>query len=118
MRWHVRHCENYIKAHSARLKEHCGKTVDEYLQAKGRNIYLKDYQYFQMVDALRILFVDVPAAVWAFDYSWDGQKERAKSLEKTHPTIAKVPLLENTVAIQTEVSFIAISNCQANRIFQ
>ncbi len=59
IRWHVRHAELYIKAHSLRLKLHSAKTLDEYCQAKGRNIYLKDYQYCQMIDALRILFLDM-----------------------------------------------------------
>jgi len=44
----------HIKAHSTRLKDHSGNTVGEYLQAKGRSPYLKD---FQLVDALKILFV-------------------------------------------------------------
>jgi len=92
VRWYVRHAEMYIKAHSLRLREHTEKTVEKYLEEKGRSIYLKDYQYIQMVDALKILFVDVVSSGWASDYSWDGLKERSQTLGKEHPTIAKVPL--------------------------
>ena len=84
--WHIRYAEQYIKAHSLRLKLHLAKTVDEYCQAKGRNIHLIDYLYCQMIDALRILFLDVFVADWAADDPWDEVKLQAKSLETTHPT--------------------------------
>jgi len=100
IRWHVRHAELYIKAHTARLKDHNETTVDEYLQAKGRNIHLKNYQYLQMIDALKILFVDVVESDWATNYPWDSQKERAKPLEKSHPSIARVPLIEEIEEIE------------------
>jgi len=41
VRCYVRHAEMYIKSHSTRLSEHSAETVDEYFQAKGRNIHLK-----------------------------------------------------------------------------
>jgi len=97
IRWYVRHTELYIKAHTARLIDHNETTVDEYLQAKGRNIYLKNYQYLQMIDALKILFVDVIESGWRQttpELLLDSRKERAKPLEKSHPGIAKVPLID------------------------
>ncbi len=83
----------YIKAHSLRLNEHSAATVDEYCQAKGRNIHFKDYQYTQLVDALKVLFVDVVAADWALTYPWDDMKLQARPLEASHPTIARGPLV-------------------------
>jgi len=62
VRWYVKHVEQYISAHQARLVTHSAADVDAYLQAKGRNTRLKDWQFCQIVDALRILFVDVVAA--------------------------------------------------------
>jgi len=59
VKWYVRHAEQYIKAHSLRLRQHLPETVDKYFQAKGRNIYIKTYQFNQLVDAIKILFVDI-----------------------------------------------------------
>ncbi len=39
-------CEAYVKAHSTRLQAHCGKTVDEYCQEKGRKVRLEEWLYY------------------------------------------------------------------------
>jgi len=90
--WHVKHAELYIKTHQIRLKEHSALDVDKYLQDKGRNTVIKDWQYCQIVDALRILFVDVVALPWSANYPWDDLKSQARSLPASHPTIARQPL--------------------------
>jgi len=95
VRWYVRHAELYIKAHDLRLRLHSADTVDKYLTDKGRNVYLKHYQFCQMVDALKILFVDVVETDWAVSFAWDDQKERARILEVSHATIARVPLIDD-----------------------
>ena len=92
IRWHVKHAELYIKTHKTRLKEHTALDLDKYLQDKGRNTRLKDWQYCQIVDALRILFVDVVASPWSSSYPWDDLKSQARSLPVSHPTIARQPL--------------------------
>ncbi len=92
IRWHVKHAEQYIKAHKTRLKEHTALDLDKYLQGKGRNAGLKDWQYCQIVDSLRILFVDVVASPWSPTYPWDDLKSQARSLPASHPTIARQPL--------------------------
>jgi len=109
IRWYVRHAEMYIKSHSSRLKDHTDITVDEYLQEKGRNIHLKEYQYIQMVDALKILFIDVVSAEWALTYPWEGLKERSQELDWTHPTIAKQPLNKKLSVNQESSTSISIS---------
>lgn len=54
LRWYVRHAEEYIKAHQGvRLSLHTPAMLEVYLRDKGRNKYLKDWQYQQMIDALR-----------------------------------------------------------------
>jgi len=93
-RWYVRNAEQYIKAHSAKLKHHTAQTVDEYLHAKGRNVHLKDWQYSQLVDALKILFFDVLGVKWAADYSWEGSIERAQSLQDSHASNGCLALSE------------------------
>ena len=92
VKWYVRHAEQYIKAHSLRLRQHLPETVDKYFQAKGRNIYIKAYQFNQLVDAIKILFVDIVQAEWAGAYAWEALKERGQALESSHPTIARTPL--------------------------
>ena len=52
-RWHVRHAEQYIKAFpEQRLATHTPQILEQYLQEKGRNPRLKDWQYRQLVTAL------------------------------------------------------------------
>ena len=65
VRWHVRHAEAYIKAHSGRrLAEHTAEDIAAYLQEKGRNGRLADWQFAQLIRALQILFVDMVRAPW------------------------------------------------------
>ncbi len=92
IRWHVIHAELYIKSHKRPLKTHTTLDLDKYLQDKGRNPRLKDWQFCQIVDSLHILFVDVVASSWSQSYPWDDLKAQAKSLPVSHPTIARQPL--------------------------
>lgn len=96
VRWYVRHVEFYIKAHNAPLKTHKPENLDEYFQAKGRNIWLKDWQFCQMVDALRILFVDLLALPWAPGFHWDDLKSQVRSLPVSHPSMPRQSLSELT----------------------
>ena len=92
VRWYVKHAEQYINAHDSPLRTHTALDIDNYLQNKGRNSRLKDWQFCQIVDALRILFVDIVASPWSAEYPWDDRKSQAIALPETHPTIARQPL--------------------------
>ncbi len=92
VRWYVKHVEQYIKSQDTRLASHTPQTIDAYLQAKGRNIRVEDWVLCQIIDSLRILFVDVVGAQWATNYPWDERKAQAASLPPSHPTIARQPL--------------------------
>ncbi len=62
-RWYVRHAEEYIKAHpNRRLDQHTPQEIEAYLREKGRNPSLDDWQFRQIVDALKILFVEMVKA--------------------------------------------------------
>jgi integron integrase len=90
VRWHVLHAEAYIKSHAGRrLAMHTADDVDAYLNAKGRNSRLQDWQFGQVVQALRILFVDVVRPPWASTYPWDHWKDAARELGDEHPTVAR-----------------------------
>ena len=57
-RWYVIRAEQYIKAlHGKPLVEHGPEDVVAFLQQQGRNLKIKDWQYRQIVDAIRKLFV-------------------------------------------------------------
>jgi hypothetical protein len=46
LRWHVQHAEHYIKAFpDRRLGTHTAQDIEQYLQGKGRNARLKDWQF-------------------------------------------------------------------------
>jgi integron integrase len=102
VRWHVKHAEQYIKAHKTQLKAHVALDLDKYLQDKGRNTQLKDWQFCQIVDSLRILFVDVVASPWSASYPWDDLKSQARSLPVSHPTIARQPPGSVSTADETD----------------
>jgi len=92
LHWYVKHVEFYIRSHESRLKTHTAEDVDKYLQVKGRNAHLKDWQFCQIVDALRILFVDVLALPWSAAYPWDDRIAQARSLPSSHASIVRQPL--------------------------
>jgi len=90
VRWHVRHAENYIKAHAnLRLAQHSAPQMERYLRGKGRNSYLEDWQYKQMVVALKILFVEMVKTPWAREFPWDDWAVSADSLPNSHATVAR-----------------------------
>jgi len=90
VRWHVRHAENYIKAHvNLRLAQHSAPQMEKYLREKGRNSYLEDWQYKQMVMALKILFVEMVKTSWASEFAWDNWAVAADSLPNSHATVAR-----------------------------
>lgn len=91
-RYYVRHVEQFINSSTYRLKDHTAESVDKYLQTKGRNTRLQDWQFIQLVDALRILFVDIVNADWAGNFSWSGMKQQAESLEDAHVSLGRSPL--------------------------
>ena len=106
VRWYIRHTEQYIKAHSElRLSQHNALTVESYLQNKGRNPALKDWQFVQIVTALQILFVELVKSSWAGDFDWQHWKASARELSSAHATVARdyEPLVRQT-ASATETS--------------
>ncbi|MFW2374263.1 MAG: integron integrase [Gammaproteobacteria bacterium] len=94
VRWYVKHVEDYIKAHNTKLSLHTEHDLEAYLSSKGRSPYLEDWQFAQIIDALRILFVDIINLEWAGKISWDGWIEMSRKLEKSHVTIARVSIEE------------------------
>ena len=71
LRWYVKRVEEYIHAHkSVRLVLHTPDTISAYLNTKGRTTRLTDWQFDQIVDALKILFVHLLKLDWSVNYPW------------------------------------------------
>ncbi len=55
-----------VKPHKqVRLVTHTPELVEQYLRDKGRNTRQQDWQFKQIIDALKILFVEVVDVPWA-----------------------------------------------------
>ena len=90
LRWHVRHAEQYIQAHNPRrLRTHTVADIEQYLQDKGRNIRLKDWQYRQIVKSLQVLFVELVKLPWAATFPWQQWIDSAQELSTFHTTVAR-----------------------------
>jgi len=89
-RWYVKHVENYIDKHkNHKLKTHTKVDMEQYLEELGRNKNIKDWQFSQNVDALRILFSDLLISNWANDFPWSFWADSAQQLPNHHATIAR-----------------------------
>ena len=74
--WYVKRCEEYIKANSdTKLKYHTSAFVEKYLSVKSRQKQLLDWQFAQIVDALKILFLDIIRSEWAAEFDWEHWHE-------------------------------------------
>jgi hypothetical protein len=90
IRWYVKRVEAFIEAHpSMQLSQHTTKSVESYLNQLSKNPRLADWQFKQIVDALRILFVELVRADWAKDFSWDYWIDSATELPASHGTVAR-----------------------------
>ena len=89
-RWYVRHVEDFIKAQSGRrLMTLTAGDIENYLKKKGRSETLADWQFRQVVDALRILFTEIVTPVWANAFDWAGWRDGARELPADHATLAR-----------------------------
>ncbi len=90
VKWYVKYAEDYINANKhLRLSRHSADDVGYYLSEIGGKGYLKDWQFRQLVYALRILFKDLVKAEWAFSFPWRKYLKFSDTLPK-----APVPKLE------------------------
>lgn len=102
-KWYVRNAERYIRdRENLRLSLHTSEHVENYLKDKGRNAYLEDWQFNQLVLSLRILFVDLVKTDWAATFPWDKWSKKTSwnqkgyqpeqiddSIPNSHSTLAR-----------------------------
>ncbi len=96
-RWYVIRTEAFLQDHKGKqLKEYTSDLVQAYLATLGRTQSLNAWQFRQTVDAIRVLCSSVFKRPWASTFDWDYWESAARSLETTHPTIAReIPIRES-----------------------
>ena len=103
-RWYVIHVERYVKSiPELKLKYHTAKNVLHYITVIGGNKSLKPWQFCQQIEALEILFCDVLKTSWSRKIDWEYWYSSAKTLETSHPSIARAAEQEN-ITIPSEFS--------------
>lgn len=97
--WYRRHVERYIAAHEGRrLQTHSAQEVDAYLNKLGRMSSVSEWQFRQVVDALRLLFTGLLRLNWALEYDWYRWRAFARELAPDDPSVLRsggVPSPEN-----------------------
>ncbi|MFO7871696.1 MAG: integron integrase [Kiritimatiellia bacterium] len=75
--WYVKKVEYYVKhtAGKVKLRNQTEEDVASYLVNLCKNVRLKDWQYVQNVEAIRILFRKIVQANWADAFPWSKWKE-------------------------------------------
>ena len=65
-RWYVKRVEDFIKAQSGRkIKTLSAEEINRYFEMIGRQNLLMGWQFRQCIDAIRILYSDLPAILAA-----------------------------------------------------
>lgn len=97
LRWYVRRSEQYI-AHNPdkRLAEHSSQDVTAYLRQQGRSSTINDWQFRQIIDAIRNLFLFI-GSPWVTNFSWQDLIESSQSIDHHHPSIAREEPARETI---------------------
>jgi len=88
--WYRKHAEAYIKANkNTPLNSQTAQDIDCYLNAKGRLTNLKEWQFRQIADAIRLLFTELIQPQWSKSYDWYQWRAFARELESDHPSLMR-----------------------------
>ena len=97
LRWYVRRCEQYIASFpDKRLSAHTPDDVTNYLQQQGRSTKINDWQFRQMIDAIRNLF-QFTHTPWASSFDWQSLYDASYSLNNDHASIARDQNVTQTI---------------------
>ncbi len=104
-RWYVIRAEQFLKAFpDKKLEEITQQDIVEYLNKVGRLSHLSNWQFRQVVEAIRQLF-PYSSTNMEKQVDWDYWLESSKSLADDHRTIARaMPLKPNEVVPADQVS--------------
>ncbi len=89
-RWYVKRVEEYIQYYyDERLRKHTPHHVTSFLTEAALQTGLSDWQFRQVVDAIRILFCDLLALKWCGEVDWNYWSECSDRLPIQHATLAR-----------------------------
>ena len=89
--YYVKHVESFIKAHPGRrLAELEGTDLEKYLNVIGRKPDYPDWRFRQVVDALRILYIEIIRPGWAPEFNWQAMIDDSRDLGVDHATLARI----------------------------
>lgn len=88
-RWYVIRAEQFLKVHSDKKHtEILSEDITHYLQKTGRSTQLSDWQFRQVVDAIRTLFPHITNNP-ENGVDWEYWLESSRSLPADHKTVAR-----------------------------
>ena len=88
--WYRKHVQSFIDHdRSRRLRDHSADSVTQWLELQGQTRGLSDWQFRQVVDALRLLFCHVVKPDWAAGFDWRHWMDGSRTLSHEHPTVAR-----------------------------
>lgn len=103
-RWYMVHVETFLKeVRPESWSELTAEDVTNFFDAVARRGRLQDWQLRQLVDAIRLLLVDLSQAECGKEIDWDYWEEAVQSLKPGHPTLAKEQAPEEGVRARTAV---------------
>ena len=91
-RWYAQHLKRFLAEHGgskAQSEILNPAVVTAYLRKRGNDGELKEWQFRQLVDALRIYFEQVAKPDWDESVDWCYFKDGYQSLPESHPTVAR-----------------------------
>ncbi|MDJ0808207.1 MAG: integron integrase [Gammaproteobacteria bacterium] len=105
MKWYRLRAEQFIQAHRGkRLVTHSAADVTDWFEVIGRQAEFTDWQFSQVVDALRILFCDMLNAVWCKEVDWNYWLSGSRQLMPEHPTLAREPQADRPCAASAKTN--------------
>ncbi len=93
--WMVRWVQKYISQvnqinpNETNKNLYSEKSLLGYLQELGRKKSVKDWQFVQAIEALKIFFCDLLNLSWANKFDWDFWKLSVKNISSEHPTLKR-----------------------------
>ena len=88
--WYVRRVEECLRSVPGRRAESFTREeLKRYLDELGRVASIKDWQYSQAVDALRLFFCGAVRAQWCPEVDWGHWRDVGRRLPADHATIAR-----------------------------
>lgn len=103
--WYVRRVEGFIEAQSGRkLAVLYAHGMRAYLNEKYRSKTLPDWQYKQLLNALRILFVDMIRPDWSNEFDWSLPVEMTEAVSDVVVNIAATADHPGNVQVNVKAS--------------